>query len=241
MTQMITDTAHRFWNAEWEKADKSSPWAVPEPWAIDHVSTLPPGSHILDLGAGIGRHALAFADLGHQVTALDASEAATAAIEAAAFARGLAVRAVHAPMTDLPFEPASFDHVLAWNVVYHGDETVVRRTLTEIARVLRPGGTLLATMLSARRLPVERALANGREICRNTWVFDGPGDKVHPHYFCNGPDLLSLLWSFEILTLFDRPHTKPGSPGTGTCLRSGWRKHRSGWNVVERGSRQPTR
>jgi tellurite methyltransferase len=163
------------------------------------------------LGAGIGRHALALAEAGHHVTALDAAEAATAAIAAAAFAKGLTITTVEAPMTDLPFEPASFDHVLAWNVIYHGDEAVVRRTLAEVARVLRPGGNFMATMLSARRLPVEQARAKGREISRNTWVFEGPGDKVHPHYFCDASDLVSLLWGFELLTLFDRPHTSPGS------------------------------
>ena len=105
----------------------------------------------------------------------------------------------------------SFDHVLAWNVIYHGDETIVRRTMAEVARVTRPGGSFMATMLSARRLPVEQAKAKGHEISRNTWVFDGEGDKIHPHYFCTAPELLSLLWGFEIVTLFDRPHAKPGS------------------------------
>jgi len=211
MNDMTTDTAHRYWNGEWQRADATSPWARAEPWVTEHAAALAPQSRILDLGAGIGRHALAFARAGHRVTALDAAEAAVAATSAAAAAEGLALETRLGPMTDLPFDTASFDHVLAWNVIYHGDETIVRRTLAEIARVTRPGGSFMATMLSARRLPVEQAKAPGREISRNTWVFDGPGDKVHPHYFCTAPQLLALMPEFEVVTLFDRPHEKPGS------------------------------
>lgn len=211
MKQATTDTAHRYWDSEWQRADAGSPWAKAEPWVVEHAATLAPGSRILDLGAGIGRHALAFARAGHQVTALDASETAVAATAAAAFAEGLTLATVQAPMTALPFADGAFDHVLSWNVIYHGDESVVRRSLAEIARVTRAGGSFMATMLSARRLPVEQAKAPGRQISRNTWVFDGPGDKVHPHYFCTAAELLSLLWGFEILSLFDRPHEKPGS------------------------------
>ncbi len=208
---MTTDTAHRYWNAEWQTVDANSPWAKPEPWVMEHAATLAPGSRILDLGAGIGRHALALAAMGHHVTALDASEASVAAINAAAAAQSLSVETHLAPMTDLPFATTSFDHVLAWNVIYHGDEAIVRRSLQEIARVARPGASFMATMLSARRLPVEQAKAAGREISRNTWIFDGPGDKMHPHYFCTAPALLALMPEFEVTTLFDRPHDKPGS------------------------------
>lgn len=208
---MNTDTAHLYWNAEWKKADASSPWAKAEPWVLQHARTLAPGSRVLDLGAGIGRHTLALAALGHRVTALDASEAAVAAISAAALAQVQDITTQLAPMTDLPFEDGQFDHVLSWNVIYHGDEAVVRRTMAEIARVTRPGGTFMATMLSSRRIPIERAKAPGHEISRNTWVFEGPGDKVHPHYFCTASDLLALMPEFEVFALYDREHEKPGS------------------------------
>ncbi|VDC24642.1 class I SAM-dependent methyltransferase [Pseudogemmobacter humi] len=211
MNRMVTDTAHHYRNAEWKEADNASPRAVPEPWAMDHARGLPQGSRVLDPGAAIVRHALAFAEPGHEVTAPDAAEAATAAIAAAAFARAVPVQVVQAPMTNLPFAATSFDQVLAWNVVCHGGEAVVRRALSEVARVLRPGGSFMETLLSARRLPVEQVKAPCREISRNTRVFDGPGDKRHPHYFCTAANLLSLLRGVEILALFDRPHEKPGS------------------------------
>jgi tellurite methyltransferase len=208
---MTTDSAHLYWNDQWATADGSSKWAKPEPEVLAHAETLHKGARVLDLGAGIGRHALAFAQMGFAVSALDAAPESLAAMRENATKLGVGIDLHLGMMTDLPFADASFDHVLSWNVIYHGDEAVVARSLAEVARVLKPGGTFMATMLSARRVPVEQAKATGREISRNTWVFDGPGDKVHPHYFCNAHDLVTLLAGFELMSLVDREHDSPGS------------------------------
>ena len=70
---MKTDSAHVWWDAEWQKADGASKWAKAEAEVMDHAATLPEGARVLDLGAGIGRHALALARAGLRVAALDAS------------------------------------------------------------------------------------------------------------------------------------------------------------------------
>lgn len=208
---MKTDSAHVYWDAEWQKSDPTSPWALPEAEVMAHAATLVPGSRVLDLGAGIGRHALAFARMGHRVTAFDASETSVATVRQVSQREGFALDTVLGSMSALPFADGSFDHVLAWNVIYHGDETVVRSTLAEVARILRPGGTLMATMLSARRLPVEQAKAKGHEVSAGTWIFEGEGDKIHPHYFCTAHRLTELLAGFELWSLRDQQHEKPGS------------------------------
>ncbi len=205
---MKTDTAHEHWNAEWAGIEAGSKWLTPEPDVITWAQSLAPGARILDLGAGVGRHALWLAREGFEVTALDAAPDGLSAIAAEG-----SVVTVEAAMTALPFEDHCFDHVLSWNVIYHGDEDVVLRTIAGIRRVLKPGGTFLGTMLSNRRLPHELARATGREISRNTWVFDdgGDGDKAHPHCYCSGAELLALFSGFEVRWLEDRAHDKPGS------------------------------
>lgn len=204
---MKTDTADAHWNDQWAGFGADSKWLTPEQDVMTWAAGLTPGARILDLGAGVGRHALWLAAQGFEVTALDAAPEGLAEIE-----RHGTVRTLNGRMDALPFDSGTFDHVLSWNVIYHGDEDVLLRTIAEIRRVLRHGGTFLGTMLSKRRLPFEQAKYDGREIARNAWVFDAPKtDKIHPHYFCTAAELIGLFQGFELCWLEDREHEKPGT------------------------------
>ena len=162
----------------------------------------------LDLGAGVGRHALALAALGFEVTALDLAPTGLKRTAEFATERGLSVRVVEGGMTELPFADATFDYVVSWNVVYHGAPDVVRQAIGETARVLAPGGTFQGTMLSKRR----HDYGLGREIEPDTFVRpEAGGDKAHPHFFSGAAETLALFERFEPRLLEGFEPYGPGS------------------------------
>jgi len=203
-----TDTADQHWNTIWDGIEAGSKWLTPEPDVKRWAEGLAPGATILDLGAGVGRHALWLAGQGHKAVALDAAAEGLAEIDKVG-----GVETIHGRMHELPFDDHSFDHIVSWNVIYHGDEDILLKTIAEIRRCLKPGGTFMGTMLSKRRLPHEhKKYGMGKEIGRNAWVWHAPGtDKIHPHYFCSAAELLALFSGFEVLNLKDQEHDKPGS------------------------------
>ncbi len=111
---------------------------------------LRPGERLLDLGCGGGRHAYEASRRGARVTAIDADLGQVE--EVAAMLAALAAEAPpsspgHALGADalrLPFRAASFDRVIAAEVLEHLPDD--HRAMAELARVLRPGGTMAVTV-----------------------------------------------------------------------------------------------
>jgi SAM-dependent methyltransferase len=125
---------------------------------------------VLEVGPGPGAlSARMTAELGAEVVALDVSE------RMVELARGRGVDARVGDVQSLPFEDGSFDTVVAAWMLYHVPD--LDRGLAEIARVLTPGGRLVAVTNSELHLDEARTLAgvsmvgllpfhrdNGREI-----------------------------------------------------------------------------
>jgi SAM-dependent methyltransferase len=204
-----TDTAHHSWDQRWQTSEGRKDWLKPEPDVEEWARKARERGAVsaLDLGSGVGRHALLLASLGFKTFAIDGSESGIAHLCGEAAARGLAVSTRTGLMTDLPYEDGSFDYVLAFNVIYHGDRSVVERAIAEIRRVLKPGGLYQGTMLSKR----DTTRLKGREIAPDTFVWDGESDKDHPHFYCSAAELVGLFQGFEIASLLDREHHRPGS------------------------------
>lgn len=111
---------------------------------------LPPGSAILDLGCGYGRHALLLAQQGYQVTGLDRSEHLLhLAQQSDSDAQRVQVRWMHGDMRDIPFTN-KFDAVLSLfsSFGYFEEEEENLRVLYQVQRALKPGGLLLMDLVS---------------------------------------------------------------------------------------------
>jgi len=99
------------------------------------------GKRVLDLGCGGGFLAEELARRGARVTGIDPSPGAIAAARAHARAGGLNIAYVEGVGEALPFDDASFDHVVCVDVLEHVQS--LDRVLAEVARVLRPDGLFL--------------------------------------------------------------------------------------------------
>jgi SAM-dependent methyltransferase len=111
-----------------------------------------PGDLVLDLGCGFGRHAFEAARRGASVVALDAGPEEVAQVRATLgamvdvgeLAADHPATAVQGDALALPFADGTFDRVIASEVLEHiPNDTGAMR---ELARVLRPGGTMAVTV-----------------------------------------------------------------------------------------------
>jgi len=207
-----TTTAYVDWDERWRTETGRADWLVPEEEVIERArAAYATGARrALDLGCGVGRHALALADAGFEVDAFDASRTGLAEVAAKAEEHGLSIATHQGNMTKLPFDDGQFDFIVSWNVIYHGDDPALRQAIAEIHRVLRPGGTMLVTMLSKRH----ETFGVGEEISKNTWVdADAESDKAHPHYYCDARETVELFDAFDIRSLVDVEQR--GKPGNG--------------------------
>ncbi len=116
-------------------------------FVIDAMS-LSPGAQVLDVGCGYGRHAMELAARGFHVVGLDLSTPLLVRGGEEAHRRGLEINFVRGDMRELDFE-GQFDaaYCLFSTFGYFDDETN-KRTVSNIARALKPGGRVMIEILN---------------------------------------------------------------------------------------------
>jgi SAM-dependent methyltransferase len=97
------------------------------------------GQRVLEVGVGLGADHQRFAEAGAHLFGVDLTERAIAHVRRRLEVFGFVSVLTQGDAEDLSFEDASFDLVYAWGVIHHSPNTP--RAVSEIYRVLKPGGT----------------------------------------------------------------------------------------------------
>lgn len=153
--------------------------------------------NILDLGSGLGRHAILFAENKMNVTALDSSAYGIDHLKSWAENKKLQLEAAVGDMHHLPYGSDSFDAIFMYHVVSHTDTEGMEKILSELTRVLRPGGEIFITMCSKASPEFQSSKAtiiDANTIIRNV---EGP-EKDIPHFYVSLDDILTMFVAYDI-------------------------------------------
>ncbi len=160
-----------------------------------------PGQRVLDIGCGVGTTAIEMANRFHVcVTAADISadmrDRARANVEAAGVRERVSVET--ADICALPYPDGHFDRVVAEAVTMFVDRD---RAISELVRVCRPGGRVLATEFHWRRPPTPAARhAFLGEVCPGL-LFETVDDWVARYTSAGLRDLQVRTGPFETMTV----------------------------------------
>ncbi|HBB86429.1 MAG TPA: hypothetical protein DC047_02305 [Blastocatellia bacterium] len=139
------------------------------------------GKRVLEIGCGLGAHTQLLAEAGCSVTALDITERAVDLTRKRLALRELTadVRQLDAERMDFPDE--EFDSIWSWGVIHHSAKT--EKILSQVARVLKPGGEFRFMVYNRRSLHAHIDLARGLLSGK---VFRGMTPSAILDFYCDG-------------------------------------------------------
>ena len=187
------------WDRYWSDESNHEWWKRPAPEVVEFMKSQSPKSHpaVLDLGCGLGRHAISFAGQGFQVTATDASQEAVGHVRSWAEELGLSIETHVCSMLEQPFDPSSFDIILSYNVIYHGRRSEFAHAIGQVRRLLRPSGLFFFTCPTRK----DGKYGHGECVAPHTYAATKsvtPGDI---HYFADRTDLDEMLAGFVVRSI----------------------------------------
>jgi SAM-dependent methyltransferase len=190
---VVDDPRRRSWEERWARGKPPSPPSAFVADVLDALARADSGGttaprRALDVACGAGRHALAAAAHGYQVTAVDYARPALAALRADAAERGLAIGAIHPLAADVetwPIPRARFDLVMVVDFLW-------RPLFPALRAAVAPGGVLI----------VETFLAGQDQNEKH-------GHPSNPDFLLRPGELAALCRGWEVLAAHEGETADP--------------------------------
>ena len=174
--------------------------------------------YFLDLGCGLGRHSLLFANNDFQVNSFDLSDIAVNDLTTKSKNLGLQnIICTTGDMSKLPYSDNSFDCLLAYHVISHTDSQGIKIIIKEINRVLKNGGEFFLTLCSKNSWSFQEAGYPKHDENTIIKIEDGPENGI-PHFYSDENTITDLFSNFRLINI---RHIKDVVL-YGTALKNSW-------------------
>ncbi|MGE5629832.1 MAG: class I SAM-dependent methyltransferase [Caulobacteraceae bacterium] len=155
--------------------------------------------YFLDLGCGLGRHSVFFAENGFETYSLDLSEDGINNLNRKAEKLGLNIRTTIGDINNLPYSSDMFDCLLAYHVISHTDTEGIKAIVKELERVLKSGGEFFITLCSKCSPSFSRK--DYIRIDENTIIKTEEPEIDVPHFYTDLDGVRSILKNFDIIRI----------------------------------------
>jgi ubiquinone/menaquinone biosynthesis C-methylase UbiE len=154
-------------------------------------------ARVLDLGCGAGRNLICMANQGFEAYGLEISETGINFTKERLKKQNLKAYVVKGDMHLLPYIDSCFGAVICLFTIYHQKLKGIQETVSEIYRVLRKGGILLANFHSKR----SGMYGKGVMAEKDTFIRQNGPEKGVVHHFTDEEEILKLLKNFENVSI----------------------------------------
>lgn len=178
--------------------EKENRWVDPYPDVIELATSkmLPVGAKILDLGSGAGRHLQYLERMQFKTIGMDNAWNGLQVSKERLQGEKLPVQILIADMAEVfPFPDNCFDGIVSIHVIFHNPRQVIKSTIAEVKRVLKPGGVVMVTFNAV----YGSRFGHGQDLGENTWILNEGVDLDIPHHFSDLADVADLMAGFKVL------------------------------------------
>ena len=169
---MNKEKVGKFYDVVWTEYIPEYP-ETEEHWSLFYNTEEVEGKSVLDAGCGTGIFSIIFANHGAgKVMGIDISEGSLGTARSMKEKFNLAnAEFIQQDMLNLPFADQSFDIVWAWGTVHHTTDPY--RAISQLIRVLKPGGSLLLAVYTRTKLTFLHEIIRKVLIHtpKKTWTF----------------------------------------------------------------------
>jgi ubiquinone/menaquinone biosynthesis C-methylase UbiE len=150
-------------------------------------------ARILDLGFGAGRNLIYTASQGFEAHGVEMSETGLNVTKERLRKRNSEAHVLKGDMNLLPYINSCFDAVMCLFAIYHQKLAGIRTTISEVHRVLRKNGVLVANFQSKR----SHMYGKGVKVEKDTFIRQNGPEKGVIHHFMDKEEITKLLKDFK--------------------------------------------